>query len=87
MVGAEAERSTSPPPTNEKVVPALVQQAVGTENSQMSAEERRPSPTPATMPEKPEETLAEDEATAEAGIVDITSILGAPTITIFGSTL
>jgi hypothetical protein len=37
--------------------------------------------------EQPEEAQAEDEATAEAGIVDIGSILGAPTVTIVRSTL
>jgi hypothetical protein len=37
--------------------------------------------------EQPDEAQAEDEATTEAGIVDIASILGAPTVTIVRSTL
>jgi hypothetical protein len=53
----------------------------------MSAEERRPNPSPTTVPAQPKEAQAEDEATVEAGIVDIASILGAPTVTIVRSTL
>jgi hypothetical protein len=37
--------------------------------------------------EQPEEAEAEDEATAKAGIVDIASILGAPTVIVVRSTL
>jgi hypothetical protein len=37
--------------------------------------------------EQPEEAQAEDKAAPEARIVDITSILGAPTVTIVHSTL
>jgi hypothetical protein len=37
--------------------------------------------------EQPEEAQAEDEAATEAGIVDIASILGAPTVTIVQSPL
>jgi hypothetical protein len=37
--------------------------------------------------QQPEEAQAEDEVATEAGIVDITSILGAPTMTIVRSTL
>jgi hypothetical protein len=32
--------------------------------------------------EQPEEAQAEDEAATKAGIVDIASILGAPTVTV-----
>jgi hypothetical protein len=39
------------------------------------------------VPEQPEEAHEEDEATTEAGIVDIASILGAPTVTVVWSTL
>jgi hypothetical protein len=38
------------------------------------------------VPEQPE-AQAEDEATAEAGTLDISSILGAPTVTVVRSTL
>jgi hypothetical protein len=86
-VGGAAERSTSPPPTTGVVVSESAQQAAGADNSQASTEERRPDPSPATGEEQPKEAQAEDEATAEAGIVDIASILGALTVTIVQSTL
>jgi hypothetical protein len=53
----------------------------------MSAEERRPNPSPTMVLEQPEEAQAEDEVTTEDGIVDITSILGAPTVIVVWSTL
>jgi hypothetical protein len=37
--------------------------------------------------EEPAATQAEEEAHAEAGLVDITSILGAPTVTVVWSSL
>jgi hypothetical protein len=43
-VGAAVERSVSPPPTTREVVPGSAQQGAGADNSQMSAEERRPNP-------------------------------------------
>jgi hypothetical protein len=86
-VGAAAERNISPPPTIGEVVPGSAQQGSGVDNSQTSTEERRPDPSLATVAEQPEEAQAEDEATTEAGIVDIASILGAPTVTIVRSTL
>jgi hypothetical protein len=39
------------------------------------------------MAEQPEEAQAEDEATVEARIIDIASILGAPIVTVVRSTL
>jgi hypothetical protein len=39
------------------------------------------------LEERVEESLVEAGATSEAGIVDIASILGAPTVTIVRSTL
>jgi hypothetical protein len=39
------------------------------------------------VPEQPEEAQDEDEATAEAGTLDISSILGAPIVTVVRSTL
>jgi hypothetical protein len=44
-----------------------------------------PNATPAA--EEPTATEAEEEAPAEAGLVDITSILGAPTVTVVRSSL
>jgi hypothetical protein len=87
IVGAAAERSVSPPPSTGEVVLKSTQQAAGADNSQTSVEDRRQYPSPATVAEQPKEAQVEGEATAEAGIVDITSILGAPTVTIVWSTL
>jgi hypothetical protein len=53
----------------------------------VSAEERRPNLSPATVTEQPEEAQEEDEATTEVGIVDIANILGALTVTVVRSTL
>jgi hypothetical protein len=44
-----------------------------------------PTATPAA--EEPATTEAEEEAPAEAGLVDIASILGAPTVTVVRSSL
>jgi hypothetical protein len=86
-VEAAAERSISPPPTTGEVVPGSAQQEAGADNSQTLVEERTPNPSPAMVPEQPKEAQAEDEATTEAEIVDITSIRGAPTVTVVRSTL
>jgi hypothetical protein len=63
------------------------QQETGADNLQASAGERRQNPALATVMQQPEEAQAEDEVATEAGIVDITSILGAPTMTVVCSTL
>jgi hypothetical protein len=68
-------------------VPKATQQAADVGDSHASAEERRPDPSPATRAEQLEEAQVEDEATVEAGIVDIASILGAPTVTVVCSSL
>jgi hypothetical protein len=47
--------------------------------------EMEPAATPAA--EEPAATEAEEEASAEAGLVDIASILGAPTVTVVQSSL
>jgi hypothetical protein len=44
-------------------------------------------PAAAPAAEEPTTTEAEKEAPAEAGLVDISSILGAPTVTIVRSSL
>jgi hypothetical protein len=63
------------------------QQAAGTDNSQASAEERRPDSSLAIVAEQPEEAWADDKAIAETGIVDIANILGAPTVIVVRSNL
>jgi hypothetical protein len=86
-MGGVTKRSIFPPPTTGVVVPEMTQQAAGADNSQASAEDRRPDLSPATGAEQLEEAQAKDEATTEAGIVDIASILGALTLTVVRSNL
>jgi predicted secreted protein len=49
---------------------------------QTPAMERRLEPSATTSAEEPVVAQAEEEAPAEAGLVDIASILGAPTVTV-----
>jgi hypothetical protein len=49
---------------------------------QVPAEESRPEPSTTTGAEEPVDAQAAEEAPAEAGLVDITNILGAPTVTV-----
>jgi hypothetical protein len=49
--------------------------------------EGRTEPAAAAATEEPAATEAEEEASAEAGLVDIASILGAPTVTVVQSIL
>jgi hypothetical protein len=74
-VGEPAERSCSPAPAVTEV-----------ESQALVAEGRmEPNATPAA--EEPATTEAEEEAPAKAGLVDIASILGAPTVTVVRSSL
>jgi hypothetical protein len=73
-VGEPAERSRSLAPAMTKAVP------------QAPAAEGRTEPVAAAA-EEPAATEAEEEAPAEAGLVDIASILGAPTATVVRSSL
>jgi hypothetical protein len=54
---------------------------------QVPAMESRPEPSATTGAEEPVVAQAEDEARAEAGLVDIASLLGAPTVTVVRSNL
>jgi hypothetical protein len=74
-VGEPAERSRSPTPAKTEAVP------------QALVVEGRTEPATATAAEEPAATEAEEEAPAEAGLVDIASILGAPTVTVVRSSL
>jgi hypothetical protein len=47
----------------------------------------RTEPAAAAAAEEPATTEAEEEAPAEAGLVDIASILGTPTVTVVQSSL
>jgi hypothetical protein len=86
-VGGTTERSLSPAPTIEEAVLESAQWATGAGEPRASIEERRPEPSATIGAVEPVVTHAEEEAPAEAGLVDIASILGAPTVTIVRSSL
>jgi hypothetical protein len=65
----------------------VAHQAASASDAQASVKERSPDPSPTAGVEQPEGAQVEDEATAEAGIVDIASILGAPSMTVVWSSL
>jgi hypothetical protein len=68
-------------------VPESAQQADGAGEPRASTEERRPEPSTTTRAVEPVMDHVEEEAPAEAGLVDIASILGAPTVTVVRSSL
>jgi hypothetical protein len=78
-VDEPAEASHNPAPTVEELVLQLTRQPPVAEGG------AKPAAAPAA--EEPATTEAEEEAPAEAGLVDIASILGAPTVTIVRSSL
>jgi hypothetical protein len=86
-VGEPTERRSSPAPTVEELVSQMTQQMTRVVEPQAPAVESRPEPSVTTGAEEPVAAQAEEEAPAEAGLVDITSILGAPTVTVVRSSL
>jgi hypothetical protein len=83
-VGEPAERSRSPATDVEE----LVSQRLTTEvEPRAPVAESRTEPAAAPAAEELVATEAEEEAPAEAGLVDIASILGAPTVTVVRSSL
>jgi hypothetical protein len=74
-VGEPAESSRSLAPAMTEGVP------------QAPVIEGRTEPAAVAAAEEPAATEAEEEAPAEAGLVDIASILGAPTVTVVRSSL
>jgi hypothetical protein len=70
--------SCSPAPTVEELLAQLTRQPPVVEGSTEPA---------ATVTEEAASTEAQEEAPAEAGLVDIASILGAPTVTVVRSSL
>jgi hypothetical protein len=86
-VGGATERSRNPAPTVEEIVPKSAQQAISVGEPPASTEEGRPEPFTTTRAGGPVAAEAEEEAHAEAGLVDIASILGAPTVTVVRSSL
>jgi hypothetical protein len=77
-VGEPAGGSRSPAPTVEELAAQLTRQPPVAEVSSEPA---------AAVAEEPAATEAQEEAPAEAGLVDIASILGAPTVTVVRSSL
>jgi hypothetical protein len=86
-VGEPAERSRNPAPTVEELVSQLTQRSTIVVEPQALVVESRTEPATTTAAEEPAVTQAEEEAPAEAGLVDIASILGAPTVTVVRSSL
>jgi hypothetical protein len=86
-VGGATEKSRSPTLTVEEIVPESAQQATGAGEPPASTEERRPEPSMTTGVGGPVAAEAEEEAPAEARLVDIASILGAPTVTVVWSSV
>jgi hypothetical protein len=77
-VGEPAGGSRNPAPTTEELVAQLTRQPLIVEGSTEAT---------AAAAEEQATTEAQEEAPAEAGLVDIASILGAPTVTVVRSSL
>jgi hypothetical protein len=86
-VGGPAERSRSPAPTVEELVARMTQRSTSVVELQAPAVENQPEPSTTAGAEGLAMAQAEQEAPAEAGLVDIASILGAPTVTVVWSSL
>jgi hypothetical protein len=86
-VGELAERSRSPAPTVEELVSRLTQRSTTVVEPQAPVVESRTKPVVTAAAEEPAATQAEEEAPAEAWLVDIASILGALTVTVVRSSL
>jgi predicted secreted protein len=86
-VGEPAERSRNLAPTVEELVSQMTQRTTRVVEPQAPAMESRPETSATTGAEEPVAAQAEEEAPAEAGLVDIASILGAPTVTVVRSSL
>jgi hypothetical protein len=87
MLGEPTERSRSLSPTVEELVSRMTQQTTRVAEPRVPAEESRPKPSATTGSGEPVAAQAEEEAPAEAGLDDIASILGAPTVTVVRSNL
>jgi hypothetical protein len=77
-VGEPAGASRSPAPTVEELVAQLTRQPPVAEGRTELA---------VAVAEEPTATEAEEETPAEAGLVDIASIIGAPTVIVVWSSL
>jgi predicted secreted protein len=65
----------------------MTQQKTRVAELQVPVEESGPEPSATTGTEEPVAAQAEEEAPVEAGLVDIASILGAPTVIVVWSSL
>jgi hypothetical protein len=83
-VGGSTE---APAPTVEEAVPQMAQQTPSAAEQQASAEGNRPELSATTGAEGPVAAEAEEEAPVEAGLVDMVTILGTPTVTVVRSNL
>jgi hypothetical protein len=87
IVGKLAERSHSPAPTVEELVSQMTQWSTRVVEPQPPTMESRREPSVATGAEDLVAAQAEEDAPAQAGLVDVASILGAPTVTVIRSSL
>jgi hypothetical protein len=65
----------------------MTQRSTGVVEPQAPAVENQSEPSTAAGAEEPAAAQAEEEVPAEAGLVDIAIILGAPTVTVVWSSL
>jgi predicted secreted protein len=65
----------------------MAQQTTSIAEPKVPVEESRTEPSATTGVREPVAAQAEEEAPAEAGLIDIASILGAPTVTVVRSNL
>jgi predicted secreted protein len=86
-VGEPNERSRSPAPTVEELVSQMTQRTTRVAEPQAPAMESRPEPSATTGAKEPVAAQVEEEVPVEAGLIDIASILGAPTVTVVRSSL
>jgi hypothetical protein len=86
-VGEPNERSHSPAPTIEELVSQMTQRTTRVVEPQVQAVESSPETSATTGTEELVAAQAEEEAPAEAELVDIASLLGAPTVTVVRSSL
>jgi hypothetical protein len=74
-VGGPAERSRNPAPTVEELVARMTQRSTSVVEPQAPTVENQPELSTTTRAEGPAAEHAEEEVPAEAGLVDIASIL------------
>jgi hypothetical protein len=86
-VGEPTERSCSPAPTVEALVSQMTKRTTRVVEPLVLAVESRPEPSATTGAEEPVAAQVEEQAPTEAWLVDIASILGAPTVTVVQSSL